>query len=187
MGARSANISSPFEAGVTRPTVPAAQSRSWTWEPEARQLELRMAREMRLLGEEVVARQRANDAKNPQRAQTRRCVEEFWIPSSRSAAPSVTDAFISRVRSEIVPLARASSTWRQLVGPWRRGRAFMRACVEADGKEWCLETLRADSRYATACAMWAFESSTTVGAVATMVRAVRMAMRLNRIEVQDEF
>ena len=63
----------------------------------------------------------------------------------------------------------------------------MRACVEADGKEWCLETLRADSRYATACAMWAFESSTTVGAVATMVRAVRMAMRLNRIEVQDEF
>ena len=63
----------------------------------------------------------------------------------------------------------------------------MRACVEADGRECCLETLRADSRYATACTMWAFESSTTLGAVTTMVRAVRMAMRLNRIEIEDEF
>ena len=63
----------------------------------------------------------------------------------------------------------------------------MRACVETDGREWCLETLRADSRYATACAMWAFESFTTLGAVTTMVRAVRMAMRLNRIEIEDEF
>jgi hypothetical protein len=187
LGVRSVNVLAPFEAGDSRPSVPEAREKAWDWKPEERQLELRMAREMRLLGEEVVARQRANDAKNPRRAKTRRCVEEFWIPSSRSSAPSVTDAFISRMRSDIVPLARASSTWGQLVGPWRRGRAFMRACVEADGKEWCLETLRADSRYATACAMWAFESSTTVGAVTTMVRAVRMAMRLNRIEIQDEF
>ena len=101
MGERSGSAPAPFEAGAACPTVSAAQERSWTWEPDARQLELRMAREMRLLGEEVVARQRANDAENPQRARTRRCVEEFWIPSARSSAPSVTDAFIRRVRSEI--------------------------------------------------------------------------------------
>ena len=52
---------------------------------------------------------------------------------------------------------------------------------------WSLETLAADSRYVTACAMWCFEGSTSASSVDRMMCAISLAMRANGIPVERDF
>lgn len=178
-----------FELGEDAPSV----APRGDWGPSAhvlaqraRTLHLRVRAEMQLIGARLVTEQRAIDAVLPDRAWVEDCVKEFFLPSELESGrgPSVCDAFISRARASLLPLFRAPGTWRKYLGPWRRARAFMRAAVEADGHVWCVETLQ-DTRYTQACAVWAFETTTTPSAVDTMVLAIRMALRVNGIELGE--
>jgi len=156
--------------------------------PTPRQEELRVREQMRKIGESCSRGLLTANAASEMRALTIEKVRTFFIRDGRGdAKPSIVDGLILRGRSELVPLHRADLTWQKYAPAWKRASGFLRAAVEADGLEFTAATLRADKRYVTAAALWCFYTSTAATAVETMVGAIRMAMRVNDVPVEEDF
>ena len=190
-----ARVSTPvsrslFESGADPPSaVASAADRVWDWScaSSPRERDLMVKNVMRRMELDVVSSQRAVDDSGPEREKLVATVAEFLIPRRKHHEKSVCDVFIDRIRETLLIDFRAPGTWNTYVGPWKRARSFMRACIEADGKTWCCETLRGDTRYVTACAMWCFESTTAASSVDRMMCAISLAMRANGVPVERDF
>ena len=159
----------------------------WACAPTERERDLRLKHVMRDVELEVMAHQRALDDVGRDREELKAIVAEFLIPRESHKEASVCDVFIGRIRGTLLIDYRAPSTWRSYLGAWKRARVFMRACMKCDGKPWCVETLAADTRYVTACAMWCFENSTAASSVDRMMCAISLAMRANGVPVARDF
>ena len=156
--------------------------------PSPRQQELRVREAMRKIGESCSRGLLSADAASEMRRLTVKKVQTFFIRDGRGdKTSSVVDSLIQRGRAELVPLHRADLTWQKYAPAWKRASGFLRAAVEADGLEFTAATLRADRRYVTAAALWCFYTTTAATSVETMVGAIRMAMRVNDIPVEDDF
>ena len=180
-------MTTDFEAGKAPVVIERKQSAAQE-KISPRQQELRTRAEMRRIGVACTKKLLTADQSSELRRQTVKKVQTFFIQDGEDgAALSVVDELIRRGRSELIPLHRADLTWAKYAGPWKRAQVFLRSAVEADGRIYCAATLRADSRYVTAAALWCFYTTTAATSVETMVGAIRMAMRVNNIPIEDDF
>ena len=100
--------------------------------------------------------------------------------------PSCVDALLSRAQ-ELVPIARADTSWRSWGKTWIQARDFLRDAMETDGKKWHADTLRASPKYLVALAQWCYEENASATGVERMFGAVSMALRVNSITVPPLF
>ena len=84
-------------------------------------------------------------------------------------------------------LVRAPSTWRKLVGPWRRARAYIMNKVEADGRVFDRATLSKYTYYVAGAAVDAFKKNPAVSAVSSCLQACAMALRVSGITMEKHF
>lgn len=82
---------------------------------------------------------------------------------------------------------RARNTWARYRGPMRKIRAYLRSAILADGRAWCKSTLVDYPQYVRSVVGWAYATTSTASAVESAVLALRLCLRYNDIQVEDDF
>ena len=128
------------------------------------------------------------------------CIECFKIPGGGwvdTAKPRSCDRY-TKVAEGLLEDYRKLGTWRKYRRKWEKGKAKLRALLEADigvdpqyASFWGFNarTLKTpeSKRYVAAVVAWEYESNYTATGSGVMAQAINFAFRINEIPVEENF
>ena len=154
----------------------------------SRDEEVLLVEKLRVLGDAASDRVRKVRAESREAAIAREDVSRFRIPGGSFVDPErplACDKWLERGADLLVEW-RAFSTWRTYGGYIDDTLAWLRRNVEDSGMVWHAKTLRDEPRFFSAYAVYLLHTTSTITAVEKPIQALRLAMRVNGIKVQDD-
>ena len=168
-------------AATSAPATPHAHGRKRT-----REEEVLLVESMRDVGDRASDRVRAARQSSKEAVRARSDVRRFRIPGGSFADPErpLSCDHLLQQGADLLVEWRAFSTWRTYGCYIEDALKWLRGHVEASGMKWHAQTLRDEPRFFSAYAVHLLNTTTSLTAVEKPIQALRMAMRINGIDVK---